>query len=302
MYENEKNEIKKIISRIGIDEAFNILAELKRNAPALKFKIPCVDCNENLQIIDQTKNSILFTWCSVCSSEQVVYIGTVRLARQSNASGSSRRSVAIRSFDANNKERAIELYNFHEKIELKSKDKFSLIINRVSNSAYSPFRVVIRNETVSHMATGLATEENISALLKEISIPSGSEILRLPEEKDPDVIEDKKNEILLNKAKVISADVLVGKATYIDAMKKIDAIYSDESCSYCTEIEEVLELWGEYNANVSTYDESITKLKEIRAELEDQDIYSEIFEDIEEEFKRNEIYIYDSLRKALGKV
>lgn len=152
------------------------------------------------------------------------------------------------------------------------------------------------------MATGLATEENISALLKEISIPSGSEILRLPEEKDPDVIEDKKNEILLNKAKVISADVLVGKATYIDAMKKIDAIYSDESCSYCTEIEEVLELWGEYNANVSTYDESITKLKEIRAELEDQDIYSEIFEDIEEEFKRNEIYIYDSLRKALEEI
>ena len=103
MHDNEKNEIKQIIDRIGFDEVLNIIVEIKESKLPLKFKIPCVDCKENLQIMNQSKNSIFLTKCNECNNEYVVYAGVVRLARQSSVSGSLRRSVVIRSFDADEK-------------------------------------------------------------------------------------------------------------------------------------------------------------------------------------------------------
>ena len=124
-----RSSLSKLINRYGVEKVKLMLNEATSEHETMEQREFRCMCGSTSCVTKQTVNGSLYLLlCNRCKQCFIAYYGTTRTKRQTRDISCTK--VTIRSYDANGAERAISfaVYSAVRDIELKSKDKFTLVI------------------------------------------------------------------------------------------------------------------------------------------------------------------------------
>lgn len=242
-----RNALASTITAHGLEHTKKLISKIfseysARNAPT----VLCLYCNAQARVLDELTESVSIIECGTCSMEFLVYSGRVRTSRRRRPVPSWDYLITVRSYDKDNKERAIEFYSSNIDIEFKSNDIISISVKRIRNYPGPEFEVRVHNDTVRKTFYGTADNSILDSLLDGTELREDSLLRQIPPEMDADYLrrlEDKRREEEDERREEEERmELLLKTSTWFLAARAIAVEYSDgtlnveEACDALVEL------------------------------------------------------------------